>query len=109
MTWQPMMDWYCTMLVMNAALCVASTLLYRNAPCWQQRVALALLIVGTAILLSAYALMALGIREIPFIGGRTWYVLNLGYFTVWLGVVMYVFRLVFQGGIDRGANRTVHP
>lgn len=86
------MIWNITMLVVHLAALAGFLFLYREAPCWMQRLAIA----GFAL--------AMAICSIGFgvgLAGEWWYwhIVMLGLAIEHFSVLLYVFRLIYQDHI----------
>lgn len=87
------MSWDLMLLVINLLALVGLVWLVSAAPCWIQKIVIGLLIIAAAIFCGAYA-WAMFDEE------NHWKLRNVGYAFEHLAVLVYVFRLIWQGGIQ---------
>lgn len=90
------MEWNITMLAIHLVMFVLCLLLWRRAPCWLQRLVVAGLMLAATLLALAYVLALGGVE-------RWWHVALLGFVIEHLAVLLYVFRVVWQGGLSHGS------
>lgn len=86
------MEWNLTMLGVHLVALVLSMLLYRAAPCWMQRLVVVGLSVAFAVMVGAYIAALAG-------DWWWWYLAVLALTIEHLAVLLYLFRVVWQGGI----------
>lgn len=84
------MAWHITLLLVNVAALIGLEILYRQAPCWIQKLTIGGLIVAMAIVSVSYAL---AINDV----WGWWLVLGIGLSIEHLAVLIYVFRLLYKG------------
>jgi p-aminobenzoyl-glutamate transporter AbgT len=90
-------DWNITMLAIHLVALVLAALLYTRAPCWLQRLVVAGLAIAFAVISLAYVLALRGVDS-------WWHVLLVGFALEHAAVLLYVFRIVWQGGLN-GSRR----
>jgi hypothetical protein len=94
------MDWNTYMLLLNGTLVYLAALLWKRAPCWMQRIVVGLLVASFFILSFGYGMVTVGINEILDV--RWWHVTTFGFIVEHMAVIMYVFRVIMQGGLHHG-------
>jgi hypothetical protein len=77
------------MLVLHAAAAVSLGFLYRNAPCWMQKVVVGLLFSSVLVLVYVYVDALTGARA-------HWMVKRAALEIEHIAVLLYVFRLIHQ-------------
>jgi hypothetical protein len=82
-----------TMLIVHLAALVLFISLYKRAPCWMQKIA----VVGWSLAMLA---ISIGYAMSMFDAWGSWYVLLLGQRVEHLAVLLYAFRLVYQGHLE---------
>lgn len=91
------LDWLVTLLAVHVLWLVGVIHLFKGAPCWMQRISVGLLVLAFALFCAAYIAAICRLE-------RWWLFLAMGAAIEHLAVMLYVFRIWWQG--DHGhANR----
>lgn len=86
------MSWAYTMLVVHIAALCGLVLLYRQPPCWMQRVVVVLFMAAMAIYAVAQVVALAGYYERG--------VVRVAFAIEHVGVLLWVFRLIFQDRVQ---------
>jgi len=87
------MSWHLTMLVMHLLCAGAALFLYRQAPCWMQKIVCAGFAAAMVVCAFAFVLALAGLEE------WRWPVFLIGLLFGHLTTMVYLWRLIFQGHI----------
>lgn len=91
------LDWNMGLFLIHLAGTVMTFMLYRRAPCWIQKIVVAMIAIGMGILTAAYLLAVFDVEY--------WsHVVVAGLAVNHIAVMLYVFRIIWQGGLERGTN-----
>lgn len=87
------MEWNVTMLAMHAAAFVGAVLLYRDAPCWMQK----LVVIGLAI-----SQIGMCVAYSAAINGAWWWPLleRVALANEHIAVLLYIFRLLYRRSVQ---------
>lgn len=84
-----MSTWNVTLLALHAIFCGFAVLLFKAAPCWQQRLAVAGFAVGMGVMALGFGFLIIDV----WVG---WHLIGLGLAFEHLAVFIYLFRLIYQ-------------
>jgi hypothetical protein len=89
------LEWELTLLAMHVLMLIGVVAMIRGAPCWLQRTALTLLGGAAVVFCVAYAAALANVAS--------WqYMLLVAFVLEHIAVLIYVFRINWQGGRYRG-------
>ena len=84
------LDWLVTLLAVHVLWLGGVIYLFRGAPCWMQRISVALLVLAFIAFCAAYVAALCRIEG-------WWFFLAVGGTIEHIAVMLYVFRIVWQG------------
>lgn len=88
--------WSLIWMLLHLSAAIALVCLYRYAPCWMQRT------VVTGLALTMFIFM--GADVLTLAGGDDYHLYRVAYALEHLAVLLYVFRLMYQRGIEHGRH-----
>lgn len=94
------LDWLITLLAVHLLALFGVIYMLRGAPCWMQRMSIALLVVAFFFFCVAYVAALARVEN-------WWAFLVIGATVEHLAVLLYVFRIIWQGSGHGHADRAV--
>jgi hypothetical protein len=96
------MQWNLTMLAVHVIAAGLAGVLYVRAPCWMQKLVILGIFIGFTVMIVAYAAALAGVWW-------WWHVTLLAFAIEHVALLLYVFRLVWQGGAHGTASHRAAP